>query len=477
MTRQYDVPRSSESPQKDSDNWILQRSAVRQLPAKPLTPQTESPDSVHSGIKLDLMQIPVSNYSAKPSQLQALAKVPTRGAEDTETERRQGKLPHQAVGEENVAKSPTLRGNAQVQQLMSKVMPVAQRDGGMSVRETPVQCQEQEKKAENKTGLSDRLKEGIESMSGYDLSGVRVNYNSPKPAQLNAHAYTQGQAIEVGPGQERHLPHEAWHVVQQMQGRVRPTMEVNGVGVNDDRGLEQEAEVMGGRVIRDRQVTAAESLGAQSNQIKLEERRAPINEKAESFPIQRTKIKGGSYLEGKVKFTGANINNGNGIHRVAKKMEATNIRPKDKNKLGLGKDNAPDVDDIPGWDEIVSRKRSVKDPKYVRMHLLNGKLGGSGQNPGNLAPGSSKLNSKHSTKVERILQKHVLNGNIIKSYKVTCNYREAKNYPKGIKGDKTLESLYQLTLKGLRCEYELDDGNKENLNLQEPGTTASAWNK
>ncbi|NEO96893.1 MAG: DUF4157 domain-containing protein [Moorea sp. SIO3G5] len=141
------------------------------------------------------------------------------------------------------------RSHPPVPQLVAKGMPVAQQEGGRSYRETPVQRQEAEKKAENKTGLPDRLKEGIESLSGFDLSGVRVNYNSPKPAKVNAHAYTQGQGIEVAPGQEQHLPHEAWHVVQQMQGRVKPTMEVNGVGVNGDRGLEREADVMGQKAI------------------------------------------------------------------------------------------------------------------------------------------------------------------------------------------------------------------------------------
>jgi len=73
MTRQYDFRRSNESSQKDDDNWILQRSAVRSLPAKTLTPQTESTAGDRSGMKLDLMQIPVSNYSANSSPLQALA--------------------------------------------------------------------------------------------------------------------------------------------------------------------------------------------------------------------------------------------------------------------------------------------------------------------------------------------------------------------------------------------------------------------
>jgi hypothetical protein len=101
-------------------------------------------------------------------------------------------------------------------------------------------------RAPNRTGLPDSLKSGIEAMSGMDLSEVRVHRNSAKPAQLNAHAYAQGNDIHLGPGQARHLPHEAWHVVQQRQGRVKPTMQMAGVEVNDEAGLEHEADVMGG---------------------------------------------------------------------------------------------------------------------------------------------------------------------------------------------------------------------------------------
>ncbi len=99
----------------------------------------------------------------------------------------------------------------------------------------------------NRTGMPDRLKTGLERLSGHDLSPVRVHYNSARPAQLYAHAYTQGTDIHVAPSQEKHLPHEGWHVVQQMQGRVKPTIEAGGVSINDDRGLENEAEVMGRR--------------------------------------------------------------------------------------------------------------------------------------------------------------------------------------------------------------------------------------
>ncbi|VVE57022.1 eCIS core domain-containing protein [Pandoraea anhela] len=106
-------------------------------------------------------------------------------------------------------------------------------------------------KKENKTGLPDNLKSGIESLSSMSMDHVRVHYNSPQPAQLNAHAYAQGSEIHIAPGQERHLPHEAWHVVQQAQGRVKPTMQMkSGTPVNDDADLENEADLMGQKALQ-----------------------------------------------------------------------------------------------------------------------------------------------------------------------------------------------------------------------------------
>ena len=100
----------------------------------------------------------------------------------------------------------------------------------------------------NQTGLPDNLKSGIESVSGMSMYSVKVHYNSDKPAQLNALAYAQGSNIHVGPGQEKHVPHEAWHVVQQAQGRVNPTKETSGgTQINDDKSLETEADVMGAK--------------------------------------------------------------------------------------------------------------------------------------------------------------------------------------------------------------------------------------
>lgn len=104
----------------------------------------------------------------------------------------------------------------------------------------------------NRTGLPEYVKEGAENLSGISLDDVRVHYNSRKPAEIQALAYTQGVQIHVAPGQERHLPHEVWHVVQQKQGRVTPTGKQNGRIVNDDPALEREADVMGDRAVLQR---------------------------------------------------------------------------------------------------------------------------------------------------------------------------------------------------------------------------------
>lgn len=127
----------------------------------------------------------------------------------------------------------------------AKVQPNIIQAKGTTIGDLPESLVEQQS---NKTGLPNALKAGVEKLSGYSLEHVRVHYNSPKPAQLQALAYTQGTEVYVAPTQEKHLPHEMWHVVQQAQGRVKPTMHLqDGVAVNDDEGLEHEADVMGAK--------------------------------------------------------------------------------------------------------------------------------------------------------------------------------------------------------------------------------------
>lgn len=94
----------------------------------------------------------------------------------------------------------------------------------------------------NKTGIPDAMKEEAEQRSGFDLDEVRVHYNSTEPDRLGALAYTKGTEVFLRPGQEENLPHELWHVVQQMQGKVKQTGQIDGKPVNFNETLEKEAD-------------------------------------------------------------------------------------------------------------------------------------------------------------------------------------------------------------------------------------------
>lgn len=137
-------------------------------------------------------------------------------------------------------------------------------------------------RGERTGGLPHALKVGAEALSGLNLDSVRVHYDSPKPEKLNALAYAQGSEIHLGPGQEKHLAHEAWHIVQQAEGRVTPNGSVKGQPLNDEKRLEQEAHTMGERALHN---VAAPSASVSNNvrQTLLENPKAGDD----SHPIQR----------------------------------------------------------------------------------------------------------------------------------------------------------------------------------------------
>ncbi|MEA3063679.1 MAG: hypothetical protein QOJ27_107 [Sphingomonadales bacterium] len=114
----------------------------------------------------------------------------------------------------------------------------------------PVQSAGMARDGSGSARLPERLKDGVEALSGIAMDEVRIHYDSPRPAQLQAHAFAEGGDIHLAPGQSHHLPHEAWHIAQQAQGRVKPTAQLKGgVAINDDAGLEREADAMGARAL------------------------------------------------------------------------------------------------------------------------------------------------------------------------------------------------------------------------------------
>jgi hypothetical protein len=102
--------------------------------------------------------------------------------------------------------------------------------------------------------MPENVQSKMESAFNADFSDVRVHEGS-QASDVGALAYAQGSDIHFAPGQydpgsksgQQLLGHELTHVVQQRQGVVKPTTEVNGIAVNDDPGLEKEADQMGNK--------------------------------------------------------------------------------------------------------------------------------------------------------------------------------------------------------------------------------------
>ncbi len=119
---------------------------------------------------------------------------------------------------------------------------------GSSLNTQIIKNSNNKNQASSNTGMPNNLRSGLEKLSGADLSGLKVHKNSDKPQQIGALAYTKGSDIHIAPGQEEHLPHEGWHAVQQMQGKVRPTIQMKSdLLVSHDNELEKEADIMGSK--------------------------------------------------------------------------------------------------------------------------------------------------------------------------------------------------------------------------------------
>jgi hypothetical protein len=150
-----------------------------------------------------------------------------------------------AAGADRMAAALNRRAEAKLAEparLLQRRAEVAAADARVPIREPGPRP--------NRTGLPDDLKAGVEALSGLSMDDVRVHRNSREPAKLGALAHASGNHIHLGPGQEAHLPHEAWHVVQQKQGRVRRTGTApGGAPLNDDDALEAEADRLGRNAI------------------------------------------------------------------------------------------------------------------------------------------------------------------------------------------------------------------------------------
>jgi hypothetical protein len=106
----------------------------------------------------------------------------------------------------------------------------------------------------NDNKMPEHVQSKMEKSIGADFSDVNIHVGS-EASDVGALAYAQGSDIHFAPGQynpesssgQQLLGHELTHVQQQRQGRVKPTMQAKGIAVNDDAGLEREADIKGAK--------------------------------------------------------------------------------------------------------------------------------------------------------------------------------------------------------------------------------------
>jgi outer membrane protein OmpA-like peptidoglycan-associated protein len=101
----------------------------------------------------------------------------------------------------------------------------------------------------NRNPVMAKMEEAFDS----DFSDVNLHTESEEASQMGALAYAQGNDVHFAPGQynpgsqagQELLGHELAHVVQQRNGRVGTQAKQGGIPLNQDSGLESEADAMG----------------------------------------------------------------------------------------------------------------------------------------------------------------------------------------------------------------------------------------
>ncbi|MCE7991741.1 MAG: DUF4157 domain-containing protein [Roseivirga sp.] len=253
--------------------------------------------------------------------------------------------------------------------------------------------QEKALQADNNTGLPDTLKSNIEDLSGYSMDDVKVHYNSDKPAQLQAHAYAYGTDIHIASGQEKHLAHEAWHVVQQKQGRVKPTLQLkNDTLINNEPSLETEAEKY-----------SKSFTSGDITKSTMPTQRVLRNSPFQFKTIQRVVNHFHEVFQG---------------HQRGRIMTATDL----DNTNTHGGTATVQGTVIGGSDQVDQYGARGASPFCRQMHLLNSHLGGSGTAAENLGWGSNALNIQHANRVENHLNAAINHGGVINHYRVRVDY-------------------------------------------------------
>lgn len=144
--------------------------------------------------------------------------------------------------------------------------------------------------SKNEGNSGNAVMQKMENAFQTDFSNVQVHQNSKEATNIGAHAFASGNDVHFAPGQynpntqkgQELLGHELTHVVQQRQGRVQPTVQGKGLAINDDAGLEKEADDLGAKAAKGEKVSL-NSSSKENNQTSIQRKVIQRNLNAHEF--------------------------------------------------------------------------------------------------------------------------------------------------------------------------------------------------
>ncbi len=144
----------------------------------------------------------------------------------------------------------------------------------------------------NKGGdMPAKVQSKMENSLEEDFSNVTIHKNSESATAMGAQAYAQGNNVHFAPGKynpettkgQELLGHELTHVKQQRAGKVKPTKQTERFALNDDQGLENEAEKMGAQAAKG-ETTQKKSSASKKQTITS----APVQQKQANKQVNAT---------------------------------------------------------------------------------------------------------------------------------------------------------------------------------------------
>ncbi len=120
----------------------------------------------------------------------------------------------------------------------------------------------QKKENSNRTILPENIQLKMETAFNADFSNLSIHKNSIQAKSFGAQAFTSGNEVHFAPGYfnphsnsgQELIGHELAHVVQQKEGRVSSTNEIEGQKFNTANSLENEADHLGKKAASGKQI-------------------------------------------------------------------------------------------------------------------------------------------------------------------------------------------------------------------------------